>query len=65
MIVGTKRQPGGFESVQSWLDAAEKQYLESGETTIKSTIDGLDEKQIILEITVTEKSYLWTLIVTK
>ena len=60
-----EKQPGGFESVKLWLDAAEKQYLESGETTIKSTIDGLDEKQIILEITVTEKSYLWTLIVTK
>ena len=60
-----EQQPGGFESVKLWLDAAEKQYLESGETTIKSTIDGLDEKQIILEITITEKSYLWTLIVTK
>ena len=60
-----EKQPGGFGSVSIWIDAVEKRYLESGETTIKSTIEGLDEKQITLEITVAEKSYLWTLIVAK
>ena len=60
-----EQQPGGFESVQSWLDTAEKRYLESGKNTLTSKINDLDEKQLILEITAIEKSYLWTLIVVK
>lgn len=60
-----EKQPGDFESASLWLDAAEERYLESGEKTLKSTIGGLDEKQLILEITSTDKSYLWTLIVVK
>ncbi len=61
----TEQQPGGFESVSSWLDAAQNKYSESTQTTLKSKIDGLAQKQLILEITATEKSYLWTLIVVK
>ena len=61
-----EQQPGGFESVAHWLDAAEKRYLESGKLTLKSKIDGLDGKQVILEITSdTEGSYVWTLVVAK
>jgi hypothetical protein len=60
-----EQQPGGFESVSSWLDAAQNKYSESTQTTLKSKIDGLAQKQLILEITTTEKSYLWTLIVVK
>jgi len=60
-----EEQPGGFESVSAWLDAAQKKYSESTQTTLKSKIDGLGQKQLILEITATEKSYLWTLIVVK
>ena len=60
-----KLQPGGFESVSLWLDAAKEKYAESSQTTLKSTISGLDEKQIFLEITSTEKSYLWTLVIVK
>ena len=59
------RQPGGFESIKSWLDTAEEKYTESSQTTLKSEITGLDNKRLILEITSTEKSYLWTLIVLK
>jgi hypothetical protein len=59
------QQPGGFESVSAWLDAAQKKYSESSQTTLKSKINGLAQKQLILEITATEKSYLWTLIVVK
>ena len=60
-----EQQPGGFASVSAWLDAAQTKYSESTQTTLKSKIDGLAQKQLILEITATEKSYLWTLIVVK
>ncbi len=61
----TEQQPGGFESVSVWLDTAQNKYSEFTQTTLKSKIDGLAQKQLILEITATEKSYLWTLIVVK
>ena len=57
------QQPGGFESVSEWLDAAQNEYEESDQTTLKSKINGLAQKQLVLEITATEKSYFWTLIV--
>jgi len=60
-----EQQPGGFVSVSAWLDAAKQQYEESPQTTLKSKINGLAQKQLVLEITSTEKSYLWTLIVIK
>ena len=56
-------RPGGFESIQSWLDAAEEKYAMSSQTTLKSEITGLENKSLILEITSTDESYLWTLIV--
>ena len=59
------RQPGGFESVSDWLDTAEEKYSESSRNTLKSEINGINNKRLILEITFTEKSYLWTLIVLK
>lgn len=61
-----ERQPGGFASVQAWINAAEKQFAESDQNIpLKSTIDGLDSKQIILEIASKDGSYLWSLIVLK
>lgn len=59
------RQPGGFESIQDWLDTAEEKYAVSSQTTLKSKITGLNNKRLILEITSTDDSYLWTLIVLK
>lgn len=61
-----ERQPGGLTSVQAWIDAAEKQFAQSDQTVpLKSTIDGLDSKQVILEITPKDGSYLWALIILK
>ena len=60
-----EQKPGGFESVSSWLDAAEAKYADSSQNTIKSKLNGLAQKQIILEITSVDESYLWTLIVLK
>lgn len=59
------RQPGGFESISEWIDTTQEKYAESSKTTIKSEISGLDNKRLILEITSTGESYLWTLIVLK
>ncbi len=60
-----EKQPGGFESVRTWLNTAEVKYVESSQTTLKSKITGLDNNSLILEITSTDESYLWTLIVLK
>jgi hypothetical protein len=60
-----EKQPGGFESVSAWLNVAKDKYAESSKKTLKSKIDGLDNKKLILEITSKDKSYLWTLIVLK
>lgn len=58
-------KPGGFESVEQWLDIAEERYAESGKKSLKSKINGLDGKQITLEISSSEKSFLWILTVVK
>ena len=61
-----EKQPGGFESIETWIDAAETKYVESSQTTpLKSTVDGLGDETLILEITTKNESYLWTLIVLK
>ena len=61
-----EKQPGGFESVSAWLDAAKTKYAESSQTVpLKSTITGLGDETLILEITTNTDSYLWTLIVLK
>ena len=60
-----EQKPGGFSSVSEWIDLAAKKYDQSGQITLKSTIEGIDNKQVILEITNTGSSYIWTLIVLK
>jgi len=59
------RQPGGFESVRAWLDTAAEKYTESPQSTLTSKIKGLENMNLILEITSTDKDYLWTLIILK
>ena len=60
------KQPGGFESVNAWIDAAKMKYAESSQTIpLKSTITGLSDETLILEINYKNDSYLWTLIVLK
>jgi len=58
-------QPGKFNSIKEWIDASESHYLNSGKTTLNSKISGLAGKELILEITKTDNSYLWTLIIVK
>jgi len=61
-----EKQPGGFESITAWIDAAQTKYVESSQTVpLKSTVTGLGDETLILEITYKNDSYLWTLIVLK
>ena len=61
-----EKQPGGFESITAWIDAAQTKYAESSQTIpLKSTVTGLGDETLILEITYKNDSYLWTLIVLK
>jgi len=60
-----EKQPGDFESVSEWLNAAKEKYADSTQTTLKSEINGLNDMNLILEITTKDESYLWTLIVLK
>ena len=61
-----EKQPGGFESVNDWIETAKIKYAESSQTIpLKSTIIGLGDETLILEITSKNDSYLWTLIVLK
>ena len=58
-------QPGKFNSVSDWIDAARNHYESSGKSTLTSKIDGLEGNNLILEITQTENSYLTTLVISK
>ena len=61
-----EKQPGGFESIATWINAAETKYAESSQTIpLKSTVTGLGNETLILEITYKNDSYLWTLIILK
>ena len=61
-----EQQPGGFESIATWINAAETKYAESSQTIpLKSTVTGLSNETLILEITYKNDSYLWTLIILK
>ena len=61
-----EKQPGGFESITAWINAAETKYAESSQNVpLKSTVTGLVDETLILEITYKNDSYLWTLIILK
>jgi hypothetical protein len=61
-----EKQPGGFESISTWIHTAETKYAESSQTIpLKSTVTGLGNETLILEITYKNDSYLWTLIILK
>lgn len=60
-----EKQPGGFESIPAWLDAAKTKYAQSSSPTLKSKIHGLNDLNLTLEITSKDDKYLWTLIILK
>lgn len=58
-----EEKPGGFESVSSWIDAANAHHLEAKKTTSKSEISGIAQKGLLLEITTNTEGYLWKFII--
>ena len=58
-----EKKPGGFESVSDWIDAAHAHHLEAKRITSKSEINGLAQKELLLEITTNTEGYLWKFIV--
>ena len=60
-----EKQPGGFESVSAWLDAAAEKFTESPQSILTSKIKGLENMNLILKIKSTNENYLWTLIILK
>ncbi|RNJ78962.1 MAG: hypothetical protein D9C04_06300 [Nitrosopumilus sp. B06] len=59
-------RPGGFASVQEWMAEAQEQFSGSTQSVpLKSRISGLDQKDLVLEISQTDGLYLWVLVVAK
>ena len=58
-----EKKPGGFDSVSSWVDAASNHHLDAKKTTSKSSINGLEQKDLLLEITTNTEGYLWKFII--
>ena len=58
-----EKKPGGFESVSDWIDAAHAHHLEAKRITSKSEINGIAQKDLLLEITTNTEGYLWKFII--
>ena len=58
-----EEKPGGFETVSDWIDAAKSHHLEAKRITSKSEINGIAQKNILLEITTNTEGYLWKFII--
>ena len=58
-----EKKPGEFESVSAWIDAAHAHHLEAKRITSKSEINGLAQKDLLLEITTNTEGYLWKFII--
>jgi hypothetical protein len=59
-----EKKPGGLESISAWIDASKSHHLDGKKTTSHSQINGLAQKQILLEITTNSDGYLWKFIIT-
>lgn len=59
-------RPGGFASVLEWMDEVQRQFEGSTQSVpLKSRISGLDQKDLVMEISRTDDLYLWVLVVAK
>ena len=56
-------KPGGIASVSDWVENAKFHHLEGKKTTSKSEINGLAQKQLLIEISTNTEGYLWKLLV--
>ncbi len=58
-----EKKPGDFESVSSWIDATKSHHLAGDFKTSRSSVEGLSEKPLLLEITSNENGYLWKFLI--
>jgi len=58
------QKPGNLDSVSDWIDAIKMHHLEGKRTTSHSEIDGLAQKQLLVEVTTNTEGYLWKFIIT-
>ena len=59
-----EEEPGGFESVQSWMNAAEIMLADNpDQSSLRSVVSGLAGADIVLEATTVPGGYQWTLII--
>jgi len=58
------QKPGNLGSVSDWIDAIKVHHLEGKRTTSHSEIDGLAQKQLLVEVTTNTEGYLWKFIIT-
>lgn len=58
-----EENPGGFETVSAWIEAANNHHLEAKRITSKSEISGIAQKNLMLEITTNTEGYLWKFII--
>jgi hypothetical protein len=58
------QKPGNLNSVSDWIDAIKVHHLEGKRTTSHSEIDGLAQKQLLVEVTTNTEGYLWKFIIT-
>jgi len=59
-----EKKPGSFKSVSEWLDTVKSYHLQAKKITSKSEINGLAQRQLLVEITTNTEGYLWKFIVT-
>jgi hypothetical protein len=57
------QKPSGIESISAWIDITKSHHLEAKKTTSHSEIQGLVQKQLILEVTTNTEGYLWKFII--
>jgi hypothetical protein len=57
------QKPGDLESVSAWIDIAKSHHLEAKSITSSSKINGLAQKQLLLEVTTNTEGYLWKFII--
>ena len=58
------QKPGNLKSVSAWIDTAKSHHLEGKHITSNSKINGLAQKQLLLEVTTNTEGYLWKFIIT-
>ena len=57
-------QPGGYETIDDWIDAHREYHLQATRTTSNSKVN-LPQNNLEIEITTNPEGYLWKLFITK